>query len=71
MTDLEKFIELYRSVGIELQPIQRDGLLVLRLQAPSAFLDTYQSSLIQGYDGFTTDIEFSPEGKFIRQVLWE
>lgn len=71
MTDLEKFMELYGSIGItpEVNPKGynlNDGsktLLLIREGNPSPLID--------GYGGFYTTIDFDSEGKFIKQGFWE
>jgi hypothetical protein len=74
-TDLEKFIELYKSVGIELKPSNKSN-------SGDSSADEYPDSVylslveginekIHGYTLFYTELEFTKEGKFIRQGIWE
>lgn len=64
VTDLQRFIELYRSVGIELVPETTDDgtpWLTLKEGDPK----------VGGYLGFYTSIEFDKDGKFVQQSVWE
>ena len=76
MTDLERFIELYRSIGIECyiyEDEEKWRTKEIKLGAamyPSG--DEFQSHpLIEGYGGFYTSIVFDKDGKFISQGFWE
>jgi hypothetical protein len=62
-SDLEKFIELYKSVGIELEPIvnERDNTKCLNV-VTTPKLSEHKSS---------THICFDMNGKFIQQGIWE
>ena len=68
MTDLEKFVELYRSVGIELTPEPSnelgDGRKMLVLTAK-------ETPKVTGYTSFYTEIYFDEHGKFVEQSVWE
>lgn len=76
MTDLEKFIELYSSLGIELVLTNglRDTQETLRIVLSEGFFGemgiTY-SDKFEGYDGFQSVIDFDLSGKFIKQGFWE
>jgi hypothetical protein len=64
-TDLERFVELYRSFGIELTPKKTDkGITSITIEAQS-------DTKITGYYGFVTQIDFDADGKFISQGVWE
>jgi hypothetical protein len=64
-TDLERFVELYRSVGIEVKPTKTDkGITSIVLEANS-------DPKITGYHGFATQLDFDADGKFISQGVWE
>jgi len=65
MTDLEKFIDLYKSVGIDLIPDREDEGLFLNL------MEGKHKELVGGYMGFFTAIHFDFSGKFITQGAWE
>jgi hypothetical protein len=64
MTDLEKFIELYKSVGIELKPIITEGGSFLNLGSE-------EHKLFKGYSESCTQIYFDKDGKFVKQEFWE
>jgi len=65
-TDLEKFIELYKSVGIELKPKDYDkkGSVFVVIEADD-------NEKTKGYFGFYTNIVFDKNGKFIEQGFYE
>ena len=63
-TDLEKFIELYHSFGIELKPTNDDNIKTITLNAG-------MHPKIKGYCMFFTEIEFDDAGVFISQGIWE
>jgi hypothetical protein len=73
MTDIEKFIELYKSIGIELRPMKPKelgindsfGEQVLQLTANGT------NELISGYSDFSTTLYFDNDGKFLVQMIWE
>lgn len=64
VTDLEKFKELYASLGINLQGEIYGGKYVLMLKSGDHVL-------FDGYCEFFSDIEFDMNGKFIKQGFWE
>lgn len=68
MTDLEKFKELYRSLGIELVEKEDLGELVLELSLE-------QSPKLTSHEGNHGYIHFDLEGKFLSQSFvckhWE
>ena len=72
MTDLEKFIDLYNSVGIELRPIIAVSFTYKGYQ----YLEI-EGSVINAEPGISsgyfadTRIYFDKEGKFIQQGIWE
>jgi hypothetical protein len=63
-SDLEKFIDLYRSVGIELEPVVCEdksyGYQYLRVEYDSC----------EDHEPDHTRIIFDDDGKFIRQATW-
>jgi len=65
MTDLEKFIELYKSVGIDLAPITDDDGLCLKIEQGN------HGDLVDGYSSFFTLINFDLSGEFVSQGIWE
>ena len=64
MTDLEKFLELYRSVGIEPEIEKKGDWTDLRLESD-------EKGKILGYSGFFTVITFDENGRFKDQGIWE
>lgn len=72
MTDLEKFIDTYKQFGIEVKVVENEKLnleVKLRLSYDDNFAT--ESDKFDGYSGFYSDLEFTKEGKFIRQGFWE
>jgi hypothetical protein len=63
MTDLDKFIELYRSVGVEPEIHRGFGQTTLRLEAQT-------QPKIEGYYGHETIITFNGDGKFLGQSFF-
>lgn len=73
MTDLEKFKELYKSIGIELieqkKPDENQQFLLL---SEDRFHGTQPRNYsFKGYSGFFSEIIFDMNGKFIEQGFWE
>lgn len=73
VTDLEKFLELYRSFGIELEveklPYQQH---VCFGENSMSYMCDYQGHpKFQGYSGFYTKVIFDKDGKFIGQDFYE
>ncbi len=67
MTDLEKFIELYRGIGVNLEAKNAPGeagVVVVKIQSKS-------SRNVLGYNGFFTELMFDLSGKFISHANWE
>ena len=68
MTDLEKFIELYKSVGIDLAPRPiESGVHIGKM---FLHLENYYYKF-EGYPGFFSNIVFDENGKFVKQGFWE
>jgi hypothetical protein len=65
MSDLEKFIELYKSLGIELKPTQS------RNKEITLHLEEGEHEKFQGYSNFYSDIVFDKNGKFLYQGFYE
>ena len=71
-TDLQKFIDLYKEVGIELEKLHFEdsrlfegrGRFVLQLKA-------FESGKVCGYTNFFTEICFDENENFIGQGIWE
>jgi hypothetical protein len=70
MTDLEKFIDTYKQFGIEVKPYENsDGNIEIIL---GGYNDrATESEKFEGYWGFMSDLEFTKDGKFLRQGFWE
>ena len=64
MTDLQKFKDLYASLGIELEIASYKDEISLSLE------DGNQPA-ITGCPGLYTTIDFTKEGKFLRQGFYE
>jgi hypothetical protein len=86
MSDLDKFKELYKGLGIDLVVIEvdddhwvNDGDDFERVKYRIILNDGYYkdvdghtySDKFSGYAGFISDICFDENGKFIRQGFWE
>lgn len=63
-SDLKRFIDLYKSFGIELSPQSgQSGEKFIRLQSGEHKFD--------GYFCFYSEVYFDRNGKFMRQGFWE
>ena len=74
MTDLQKFVELYKSFGIECKVIDKDNLKHIILSEGSYISEEEQhttSVMFDGYCGFHTKITFLVDGGFIGQEFLE
>ena len=80
MTDLEKFIDLYKSLGVELKVENEnpkgdnddeEGFLFLILGDYYSIDNEPNPKLMHGYGGFHSIIHFDANGKFIKQSFWE
>ena len=69
MTDLEKFIDCYKQFGIDIITETIEGNILVRLNPPSE--KGTHSDKFDGYMGFFSDLEFTKDGKFIKQGFWE
>ena len=67
MSDLEKFLALYRSWGIELT-VQRN---VKDQRRTVSFGADDLTPKLDGFPGFFTELVLDLEGMFIKQGLWE
>lgn len=76
MTDLEKFIELYKSFGINCLTNERwdekrgHGIIEITLNG-SYGGNTTQSAKFRGYSCFFSSVVFHEDGTFIEQGFWE
>lgn len=70
MTDLERFIDTYKQFGIELKTYkQKEDEICITLGGECE--NSTKSDKFGGYSGFCSDVEFTKEGKFIKQYFWE
>ncbi len=63
MSDMERLVELYKSFGIEVFPVENAEGFAIELEVGC--------DKITGYSGFCTEYQFNKEGKFITQWLGE
>lgn len=74
-TDLERFISVYKSFGIECKVNKVDGsqyiLFVQEYDYNRFSNEETRSYKFDGYSGFYSDIQFDLDGKFIKQGFWE
>lgn len=78
MTDLDRFLELYKSFGVECivtDIVLKDEHLKVIVLGGGEYAyekaECTKSSKFVGYSGFYSNIEFDINGKFIRQGFWE
>lgn len=74
MTDLENFISLYKTFGIECQVNIIEDKQVIFLNGGSGYGTGYNntdSNKFDGYGGFYSKVIFDLSGKFIMQGFWE
>lgn len=74
MTDLEKFVELYRSFGIECKVVEYERIKRILLNSGSKYItgnldDDTKSEKFDGHAG--SEVMFDLTGKFIQQGFWE
>jgi len=73
-TDLEKFVELYRSFGIECKINSEDDRQIINLCSEDDDGEdrngTVSPKLI-GHYGFFSKVSFDIYGKFVSQGFWE
>lgn len=69
-TDLQKFVELYKSIGAKCKPVKdENGGYVIILDAYSG--NRFNKDKFDGYAFFYTRIRFDCYGKFITQSFLE
>ena len=85
VTDIERFLELYKSLGIELKVYSKEtyknwngtevsDALVVYLGSTWALVprgEVIDTRKFQGYGGFYSDVVFAKDGKFVCQGFWE
>jgi hypothetical protein len=72
MTDLQKFIELYKSLGVELIvniDFEKEKQHVILHEG--TYADETMTTGFDGYTGFYSQIKFDIDGKFLKQGFWE
>lgn len=72
MTDLQKFQDLYKSLGIELIVNRTEELFIVKLSGD--FYGNYKmttSDKFKGFFNFYSDIQFDLDGNFISQGFWK
>lgn len=72
-SDLDKFIELYASVGIELRPevVNREDGILPNARMKLVLVEHTTDPRVIGYNQFITEIYFDEAGKFVGQGIWE
>lgn len=74
MTDLEKFIELYKGFGINANVVVGDDEQVICLHQGSYAWELERlttSEKLIGYGGFYSDVIFDMQGNFLKQAFLE
>ncbi len=74
MTDLELFLAFYKQIGVDLEPIsskENNNIVYGIGNADFHDMGLTISDKFDGYGGFYSDIEFTKNGKFVRQGFWE
>lgn len=71
MTDLEKFIDTYKQFGIKIKTFENEKSNIEVQIGGGWDAKTTSSEKFDGYSGFFSDLEFTKEGKFLRQGFWE
>lgn len=70
MTDLEKFIDLYSQFGIDIITyVNICGNIEIHLNGDCG--NSTHSDKFGGYKNSSSTIEFTSEGKFLKQDFWE
>lgn len=72
-TDLQNFIDFYKSIGIDCLVNERDGCQKIYF-ATTELDDSMQftvSSKFNGFSNFYSVVIFDMEGQFISQEFWE
>jgi len=76
MSDLDNFIKLYKSFGIDLKPKKTEKGEEVFVNGeysvePHIIIGMRQGDLFCGYSGFFSDVIFDKDGKFVEQGFWE
>jgi hypothetical protein len=67
MTDLEKFVALYKGFGIECKVMEKYGNKYILLGGESE--DSTKSELFEGYYGTHSEVLFDKNGNFTGQIF--
>ena len=70
-TDLQRFVELYASFGIDCVVHQENDKQLIDLGDTSYTDNNTRSNKFGGYSGFYSCVVFDSKGKFLRQGFWE
>lgn len=76
MTDINRFVELYKSFGIEckvntVSDVGSQHLEIIIGSGEYAYDEYTKSDKFEGYSGFYSRVKFDTNGKFINQGFWE
>lgn len=77
MTDLEKFVDLYKSIGIECvvnnNPDKTKSILLCShtIRSKPEQFTLSNKNLFIGHLDFYSEITFDKDGKFVNQGFWE
>ena len=63
MTDLEKFVDLYKSFGIDLEKNKDDNMTTIKMSS--------RNKEFGGYLYLYSIVQFDKDGKFIKQYFYE
>ena len=74
-TDLDRFIKLYKSFGIDCIVFEPDGLIKrIQFQSSSNGNEDENDTVSYKFDGYIylySTIDFDMDGKFLEQGFWE
>ncbi len=68
--DTNRFIDLYKSIGINLIPETDEWRPTCKVIKIDAYSNNH-NGLVRGYDGFYTELVFDLKGKFLEQIIAE
>lgn len=73
MTDLERFLSLYESFGLNLIPERsaNSGYTYVAIGRPRDYIACPEDIRIGGYSGCYTEVIFDSNGSFLAQNAWE
>ena len=73
MTDLDRFIALYASLGIQciISTHDQGHQIILSAEDYSPDTERTYSEKFNGYHGFYTCVVFDHDGRFVSQGFWE